>query len=701
MSKEKNYTKIQVEGMTCNNCAIGLKKNLEKKGFQNVNVNFATAEASFNITNENTEKELEKVIQDLGYTIVKESEKKKEKLSRVEKYFYLSLFFTIPLFAHMFLDKNSIIHNPLTQFILCIPVYIIGLLHFGKSAIKSLRIGIPNMDVLIFIGSSAAFIYSMYGWALFGNTSEIHNYLFFETTATIITLVLLGNVLEHKSVKKTTSAIKDLSAMQEVIATKEVNGKIIKIPFEEIQINDIIIVNNGDKIPTDGIILEGDCYINNSMITGEDLPANKKIGDKVFGGTIVVNGSIKIKVSKSKEDTLLSQIIKLVKNAQNNKPNIQKFGDKISSIFVPLVVSISIVTFFIANFYFEINTQEALLRAIAVLVISCPCAMGLATPTAVMVGIGIAAKNGILIKGGDTLEKLANTSNIVFDKTGTLTTGKFEISQLKLFQGQEKEIKNIIYNIEKHSSHPIAKSLCYTYKDYYSPLKLDNINEVKGKKISAEINGDIYTIGSPEINTSKKTYDIHILKNNILIAALDIKDSLKSNTKTILQQIIKKGYTTTLLSGDKKSKCEYLAKHLGISQVYSEQLPQEKIKIIKDIVSKYPTAMLGDGINDAPALAKATVGISLGNATQIAIQTADVVLLNNDSLEQLPKLLSIGKHTLTTIKQNLFWAFSYNIIAIPMAISGMINPMWAALFMAFSDVIVIGNSIRLRYKNIF
>ena len=701
MSKEKNYIKIQVEGMTCNNCAIGLKKNLEKKGFQNVNVNFATAEASFNITNENTETELEKVIQELGYTIVKGSEKKKEKLSRIEKYFYLSLFFTIPLFAHMFLEKNSIIHNPLTQFILCIPVYIIGLLHFGKSAIKSLRIGIPNMDVLIFIGSSAAFIYSMYGWALFGNTSEMHNYLFFETTATIITLVLLGNVLEHKSVKKTTSAIKDLSAMQEVIATKEVNGKIIKIPFEEIQINDIIIVNTGDKIPTDGIILEGDCYINNSMITGEDLPTNKKIGDEVFGGTIIVNGSIKIKVSKSKEDTLLSQIIKLVKNAQNNKPNIQKVGDKISSIFVPLVVSISIATFFIANFYFEINTQEALLRAIAVLVISCPCAMGLATPTAVMVGIGRAAKNGILIKGGDTLEKLANTSNIVFDKTGTLTTGKFEISQLKLFQGQEKEIKNIIYNIEKHSSHPIAKSLCYTYKDYYSPLKLNNINEVKGKKISAEINGDIYTIGSPEINTSKKTYDIHILKNNILIAALDIKDSLKSNTKTILQQIIKKGYTTTLLSGDKKSKCEYLAKNLGISHVYSEQLPQEKIKIIKDIVSKHPTAMLGDGINDAPALAKATVGISLGNATQIAIQTADVVLLNNDSLEQLPKLLSIGKHTLTTIKQNLFWAFSYNIIAIPIAISGMINPMWAALFMAFSDVIVIGNSIRLRYKNIF
>ncbi len=700
MNTEKNYTKIQVHGMNCNNCAIGLKKHLEKKGFKNVNVNFTTAEASCNISNQNSKKTLEKAIQELGYSVIKES-KKEPKLSKVEKYFYLTLFFTVPLFAHMLIEKNNILHNPLIQFMLCLPVYIIGLLHFGKSAIKSLRMGIPNMDVLIFIGSSSAFIYSIYGWFLFGNTSEMHNYLFFETTATIITLVLLGNVLEHRSVKKTTSAIKELSTMQKIIANKEVNGKIKKISFEEIQINDILIINNGDKIPTDGTILEGDCFIDNSMITGEDIPINKKVGDEVFGGTILLEGSIKIKVLKAKEKTLLSQIITLVKNAQNNQPNIQKYGDKISGIFVTLVVGISVLTFLIGNFYFDITTQDALLRAIAVLVISCPCAMGLATPTAVMVGIGRAAKNGILIKGGDTLEKLANTSNIVFDKTGTLTTGKFEISELKLFQGKEKEIKNIIYNIEKHSSHPIAKSLCYAYKDYYMPLKLNNIYEVKGEKISADINGDIYTIGSAKITNYENTYDINILKNEILIAALNIKDSLKLNTKIILQQIINSGYNTTLLSGDKKYKCEKLAKHLGIKHVYSEQLPQDKINIISKISHQHPTAMLGDGINDAPALAKATVGISLGNATQIAIQTADVVLLNNNNIEQLPKLLSISQHTLTTIKQNLFWAFSYNIIAIPIAISGLINPMWAALFMAFSDIIVIGNSLRLRYKNIF
>ena len=437
------------------------------------------------------------------------------------------------------------------------------------------------------------------------------------------------------------------------------------------------------------------------MITGESMPVNKKAGEEVIGGTIISDGSIKIKASKIGDDTLLSQIIDLVKNAQNNKPNIQKLGDRVSAVFVPTVISISILTFLLGHFYFEISVQDALLRAIAVLVISCPCAMGLATPTAVMVGIGRAAKNGILIKGGDTLEKLATIKNIVFDKTGTLTTGKFEVSKLNVINGNEEEIKNIIYNIETHSSHPIAKSLCTAFKEYDSSLELIDIKEEKGKSISAKISKDFYEIGSSKIHSTHKTYDLSVLKNNTLIATLNISDTLKSNTKEVLTQIIKAGYNTTLLSGDKKLKCETIAASLGIHNVYSEQLPQDKINKIEQIDSEFSTVMVGDGINDAPALAKATIGISLGNATQAAIQTADVILLNNENLEQLPKALSVGKHTLLTIKQNLFWAFAYNLVAIPIAISGLLNPMWGALFMAFSDVIVIGNSIRLRYKKIF
>lgn len=689
--------KIQVEGMSCTNCASGIKKHLINKGLEDVNVNFSTGEASCNIDTLHNQNDIENIIQKLGYSIIKPNKEIKKRISKVERYFYSTLIFTLPLFSHMFFPEGSFIQNPILQFFLCLPVYIIGVAYFGKSAWSSLKTGIPNMDVLIFIGSSAAFFYSIYGSFLLNS----QDYLFFETTATIITLVLLGNVLEHKSVQKTTTAIGDLSSIQEVVAKIEVNGIIKEVNFDNIKVGDILIVNSGDKIPTDGVIVSGSAYIDESMITGESIPTNKNKDAEVIGGTIISDGNVKIKASKVGNDTLLSQIIELVKNAQNNKPNIQKLGDQVSAVFVPIVLSIAILTFFIGHYYFLLSMQEALLRGIAVLVISCPCAMGLATPTAVMVGIGRAAKNGILIKGGDSLEKLASIKSIVFDKTGTLTTGKFIVSNFNAINEDEQKIKNIIYNIEQHSSHPIAKSLCSAFKENSSPLELNNIIEEKGVSISAKIDKDLYTIGSSNIHLSAERHDLFVLKNDRLIATLDISDELKTNTDLVVSSLNKTGYTTTLLSGDKKDKCDMLAKELGITTTFSEQLPQDKIAKIEELVNQYPTAMVGDGINDAPALAKATIGISLGNATQIAIQSADVVLLNNEDLVQLPQALQLGKHTLLTIKQNLFWAFSYNLVAIPIAFLGFLNPMWAALFMAFSDVIVIGNSIRLRYKKIF
>jgi len=701
MKIETKKLKLEVEGMTCANCALGIKKHLENKGLQDVNINFSTGEASWKNDKNQDKNDVAKTITSLGYKIKSTSEEEEKGLSKVEKYFYFTLIFTLPLFSHMFFPKGSIIQNPLLQFILCLPVYIIGVSYFGKSAWGSIKTGIPNMDVLIFTGSSAAFFYSIYGWLINYGTLAVHHYLFFETSATIITLVLLGNVLEHKSVKKTTTAIGDLTAIQKVIAKKEIEGKITEVNFEDIRVNDILIINSGDKIPTDGIIISGTSYIDESMITGESIPIDKTTGDEVIGGTIITDGNLKIKATKIGDDTLLSQIIELVKNAQNNKPNIQKLGDQVSAVFVPVVLTISLATFFIGHYFFNIEIQDAFLRAIAVLVISCPCAMGLATPTAVMVGIGRAAKNGILIKGGDTLEKLASIKTIVFDKTGTLTTGKFIVSQFTVLDGDENDVKNIIYNIEQHSSHPIAKSLCNAFKENSSLLKLSDITEEKGISISANIDDNIYTIGSSKIYSSPEKYDLFVLKNKELIATLNISDELKTNTDLVISSLHKRGYTTTLLSGDKKEKCNQIASELGIITTYSEQLPQDKITKIEELVSSNKTAMVGDGINDAPALAKATIGISLGNATQIAIQSADVVLLNNEDLSQLPQTMQIGKHTLLTIKQNLFWAFAYNIVAIPIAVMGLLNPMWGALFMAFSDVIVIGNSIRLRYKNIF
>ena len=699
MKKIGEKITLHVEGMTCNNCANGIKVHLEKNLIENVNVNFSLSEVSFSENNTSDKKHIISLVEEIGYK-VKKKKSKENRFSKVDVLFLISLFFTIPLFSHMFLDHSNILHDPIIQLVLCLPVYFIGLIYFGKSAFNSLKTGVPNMDVLIFIGSSAAFFYSLYGWWLFYGTIEVHNYMFFETSATIITLVLLGNVLEHRSVKQTTTALKDLSKIKNTVAKKVNDDKIVDIKFEDIVKGDILIINSGDIIPTDGTIIWGDCTLDESMLTGESLPIAKKSNNMVIGGTTLLSGSIKIKASEVGNNTILSQIIELVKNAQKEQPEIQKLGDKVSAIFVPVVIGISIFTFFICHYFFNIPFTDAFLRSIAVLVISCPCAMGLATPTAIMVGIGRAAKNGILIKGGNTLEKMASIKNIAFDKTGTITTGNFKILDLNIIEGDENEIKNIIYNIEKHSSHPIANSLINELKDYSAKLNIKNIEEKNGFGITAQINNDIYFIGKEVSANQKRKFDVYLKKNDTTIATINLKDEIKDETKEIFNNL-KEAYTTFLISGDRKEKCDELNKSLLFDKVFSNQSPEDKLKIIEELNKENNTLMVGDGINDAPALSKATLGVSLGNASQIAIQSSEIILLNKENLKQLPKALKISKHTLLTIKQNLFWAFSYNIIAIPIACLGYLNPMWAALFMAFSDIVVIGNSIRLKFKRIF
>ena len=690
---------LKISGMTCANCAVGIKKHLTSKGVEKINVNFSTNEATFK-SEKFTKDEVKKLIQELGYKV--NDTEKEDKYSTQELLFIFCLIFTLPLFMHMFLSENHFLQNPLVQFSLCLPVYLVGTWFFGKSALGSIKSKSLNMDVLITIGSSAAFFYSIYGWYLHQGTDLAHKFLFFETSATIITLVLLGNVLEHRSVKQTTTSIKDLSDIQNTKAKVERDNKIIEVNFEDIEVGDILIVNSGDKIAVDGVIISGDCTIDESMITGESIPVVKEENDNVIGGTILLSGNIRVKSTNVGSDTLLSQIIELVKDAQNNKPKIQKLGDKVSSIFVPIVLGISLCTFLFSHYLFSITLVDSFLRSIAVLVISCPCAMGLATPTAVMVGIGRAAKNGILIKGGDTLEKLASVSHILFDKTGTITTGNFKIKEFVVLEGEQSEIKNIVYNLEKHSSHPIANSLLSELKEFSSELTLSDVKEEKGIGVSANINRNSYSIGSDRIlkEIPSSIHDLYITKNNKLIATINIKDEIKKDTKNIIAQINNSEITTSLISGDKKEKCESVSDIIHFKNIYSEQLPEEKLEKIIQLSETENVAMIGDGINDAPSLSKATIGISLGGATGVAIQSADVILLNKNNLEQLPKALSIGKHTFLTIKQNLFWAFAYNVVAIPIAAMGYLNPMWGALFMAFSDVIVIGNSIRLKYKKL-
>jgi Cu+-exporting ATPase len=711
MDPEQQNIILHIEGMDCANCASGITKTLQKNGMENVYVDFATGEAAFFIKDKSRLSSAIKAIQSLGYKVIdsKMKEEAEGKMTSLEKRFYFTLPFTIVLFfSHMVFGHDFILNQPSIQLSLCIPVFIIGILQFGKSAWGSLKARVPNMDVLVFIGSTAAFIYSVAGIYLFGEAHEVHNYLYFETTATIISLVLLGNVLEHRSVKQTTSAIKELSALH--VSTAKIVGLqfgkevITEIHYKDIPVGALLQVNTGDKIPVDGEIYSGDASIDEAMLTGESIPVEKTIGDKVVGGTIAVNGNFRMRAERVGNETTLSKIIDMVKKAQQSKPDIQKLGDKISAIFVPVVLGISILTFCISYFAVHISMQDALMHSIAVLVISCPCAMGLATPTAVMVGIGRAAKKGILIKGGSTLEEFAKIKNIVFDKTGTLTMGEFKIKNILYYNASEKEIKEVVFALEKHSSHPIAQSLVKALNGTGSDKLFTAIKEEKGSGVSGtDKEGNSYRLGSfasVKHLTTDSSHSVYVVKNEQLIAAIDLEDELKEHVKATMDALQAKGINTIMLSGDGKAKCDALAKQLNITKVYSEQSPAQKLETIERLNKEQPTAMVGDGINDAPALAKASVGISLSNATQVAIQSAQIILLKNNDLSSLAEAHLISKHTLITIKQNLFWAFIYNIVAIPIAAAGFLNPMVGALAMAFSDVIVIGNSIRLKTKKL-
>mgnify|MGYP001199348932 CR=1 FL=1 len=699
MKNKGNKITILVDGMTCSNCALGIKKHLISKGLKNPEVSFSTSEVSYK-SDKYSENQVKNFIKNLGYTIIEKDNK--IKYSVQEKLFLFSSIFTFPLLLHMFLPQGSILHEPIVQFIICTPVFVCGFYFFGKSALKSIKSATLNMDVLITLGSTAAYIYSTYGCFFYKGTEDPHNFLFFETSATIITLVLLGNVLEKRSVKQTTTSIEELSNIQISQAKIERNGEVLLLEYNEIKVNDILIVSSGDKIAVDGTIIEGTASVDESMITGESIPIDKNVDDHVIGGTILLSGSIKIKAKKVGKDTLLSNIIGLVKNAQNNQPKIQKIGDKVSAFFIPFVILISSLTFIFSYYVFNIEFVDSMLRSIAVLVISCPCAMGLATPTAVMVGIGRAAKNGILIKGGNTLEKFASIKHMLFDKTGTITTGRFKIKNINVFNNDENFIKNIIYNIELHSSHPIATSLVSELKNFSNKLILSDINEEKGVSISARYNNDIYKIGSERILNEEleSVHDLYLLKNDILITTIDISDEIKTDTNKIIKSLNNIGVNTSLISGDKESKCADISNEISFQSIYFQKLPHEKLDIIKKYNKKYNTAMIGDGVNDSPALSEATIGISISDSTGVAIQSSDIILLNKNNLNQLPLAFKISKHTFLTIKQNLFWAFSYNIIAIPLAALGYLNPMWAALFMAFSDLVVVGNSIRLKYKKL-
>ncbi len=688
---------LNVTGMHCNNCALSVHKLLEKRGLHNILVDFAGEEVKFSGNDATALPDIIKDIEGLGYKVVDNPATQVTPFyEKVENKFIFCAVLTAPLLLHMILPWHFL-HMPMVQLLLCLPVFLVGCIHFGKSAYNSVKGGVPNMDVLIFVGSSAAFIYSLIG--TIQNLGE--HYQFYETCATIITLVLLGNVFEKRSVTQTTSAVKDLVKIQQVTANRIVNGEVQVINAKEVSVGDTLLVNQGDKVPVDGEVLSGNASVDESMITGESIPVEKEKYDTVIGGTIIQHGNITMLATKVGSNTILSQIIELMKRAQAAKPPVQKLGDKVAAIFVPTVILIALITFVLTYFIGHTGVQVALMNAIAVLVVSCPCAMGLATPTAVMVGLGRAAKNGILIKGGDTIEAVAHTKYVVFDKTGTLTTGKFNINEIKT-EGDisVEQVRGIISAIEERSNHPIARSLVNGLKALsQTKLILKSAKEEKGLGMRAEdVEGNHYFLGSGK-SVDEGGFNLSLYKNQKLLAQIAIDDEIKHEAASLIAQLKKMNIIPVLLSGDKDSRCLKVARLIGIDEVHSEKLPDEKLAIIDIYKQKGKTIMIGDGINDAPALTKADVGVSMNDASQVAIQSARVILLNTD-LNSVVKFLQISKHTLLTIKQNLFWAFAYNIIAIPVAALGFLNPMIGAFTMAFSDVVVIGNSLRLKIKRI-
>lgn len=701
----KNVTEIHVDGMSCASCAANITTFLERKGLHDISVNFSTGEVRF-IQGE-VEVPLPDIrsgIQKLGYRVAGED---KEPFWTLRKKLILASVFTLPLLmAHLLMMVGiTILHDPWLQFAICLPVYLIGFFHFGKTSWSALRNGTTHMDVLILLGSSAAFIYSVIGAVL-----NEPNYIFFETSATIITLVLLGNWMEHRAVKQTTTAIEDLSKLQVEWARKVMpSGTVVSIEADEVLPGDWLQVNEGDKIPVDGTVLKGSADVDESMLTGESLPVGKTTDDVVIGGSIITHGNLTIAATATTRDTVLSQMIELVKSAQQKKPSIQRLADRISAIFVPAVLVIAALTFVLSAFVFGIPAQKAMLNSIAVLVISCPCAMGLATPTAVMVGVGRLAKNGILVKGATTLEIFSKIKNFVFDKTGTLTTGDFRIKEITYYDSNQEEINSLILKMEQRSSHPIAQSILREFEEggrfsvNGSAAKVSKVRELKGEGVIAEDDqGNTYRLGTRRFAASfleNGDAPLYFSKNDTLLATIEIEDDVKQETAAVMDYLRSEGKVPVILSGDREVKTADVARQLHVEKYYAQQLPADKLKIVGQLTAEAPTAMIGDGINDAPALARATIGVSLSNASQVAMQSAQVILLNGN-LDRLPRALAISKATLQTIRQNLFWAFAYNIVAIPVAALGFLNPMWGALFMAFSDVVVIGNSIRLKTRKI-
>lgn len=743
MSKQKEYI---IEGMSCASCAMTIENAVSKMpGVTKASVNLATEIMTVEANDSVTPEDIAKVVDGVGYgarprgkSVEEELEEKNEKkeahLREMKRNLTISAIFTVPLLFIAMADMVGIpmpaflspmqspVSYALIQLALSLPIVWIGR-RFFVDGFKALSKGHPNMDSLVALGTSAAFLYSLYGTyhVLEGHAHFAMN-LYYESAGVILTLITLGKYFEDVSKGKTSMAIQTLVGLAPKMATVLRDGQEVEIPVEEVQVGDLIRVKPGEKVPVDGVVTEGNSTVDESMLTGESIPVSKSVGDEVIGASLNKTGSFILKATKIGKDTALSQIIQLVEQAQGSKAPIAKLADKVSGVFVPIVIVLALVSGLAWYFLGQESWVFALTITISVLVIACPCALGLATPTAIMVGTGKGAENGILLKSGEALEEANHVNMVVFDKTGTITNGTPVVTDVVTAENTDADaLIRLAASLEVASEHPLGEAIVAKAKEQGAAFdEVTNFEAIPGFGIKGHVGETLVFLGNEKwmrenglaneaMNEKANRFaeqgktPLYIGYNDAVQGLIVVADTVKESSARAIQTLHEMGIQVAMMTGDHERTAQAIAAEVGIDRVFSEVLPQDKANYVSKLQEEgYIVAMVGDGINDAPALAQAQVGIAIGTGTDVAIESADAVLMKSDLMD-VPAMLKLSRATIRNIKENLFWAFAYNVIGIPFAMGvlhlfggPLLNPMIAGAAMSFSSVSVVLNALRLK-----